>query len=142
MSLTQTLSSRPKHRASAMRSGETPVFPPPRPISVILSEAQRSRRTPKLLTSPMLSSPFRHNRAREFVVASEIGPGFSPDNTRRPTNGFSPWDKPSSVRATNRYPKADSPALQLRVSLGLITAQEKRGFSPWGMPSPTEATTP
>jgi hypothetical protein len=61
MSLTQILSSRPKHRASAMRSGETcSVF-----ALAVASFA--------------------------LAVASEIGPGFSPDISQPSTEGFSPW---------------------------------------------------
>jgi hypothetical protein len=76
------------------------------PHPVILSEAhrgprraffarwggERSRRTPRILPSPIPSHPFNHNRAAASAVASEIGPGFSPDNSSPPTKAFSPWD--------------------------------------------------
>jgi hypothetical protein len=63
MTFTHTLSSRPEHRASAMRSGET--------CSVFA-----------------------------LAVASEIGPGFSPDISQPSTEGFSPWDMPSRAVAS------------------------------------------
>jgi hypothetical protein len=53
-----------------------------------------------------------------------------------PSQTASPSEVGMQSESTSRYPKAGSPMLKLRVSLGLSASpQKKRGFSPWGLPS-------
>ena len=130
---TQTLSSRPKHRASAMRSGETcsafalalpglaAGFSPrstssianralapalPRSISpkvgrigVCLFFCHSLRESASSFACAFAFALVSHNHASALAVASEIGPGFSPDISKTPAKGFSPWGMPSPTEA-------------------------------------------
>jgi len=65
------------------------------PCPVILSEAQRSRRTPSV-PPPIPSGTFSHNRAfaSRYPTASALGLRSAPH-----AEGFSPWGMPSPMEA-------------------------------------------
>jgi hypothetical protein len=73
------------------------VLPSTLPYPVILSEAQRSRRTPTVSTSPTPSRAFCHNRAlaSRYPKASALGLITAQEEV-----SFSPWGMPSHAAAS------------------------------------------